>query len=88
MISDLEFFRHLLILVIWIWAELMINSAITSSMLCEMLDFEAFLIVESTFLLGEEEATSVFTMGGGVTTTEDRKVEEFFSRFDFTSNFL
>ena len=31
----------------------------TSSMLCEMLDFEAFLIVESIFLLGGEGATSV-----------------------------
>ena len=47
----------------------------------------AFLIVESMFLL-EEGATSVFAVGGEATTMKGGEVEEFFSRFNFASNFL
>jgi len=48
----------------------------------------AFLTVESMFLLEEEGATSVFAVEGEATTMKGREVEEFFSRFNFASNFL
>ena len=47
-----------------------------------------FLIVESIFLLGGEGATGIFVVGRGVTATKGREIEEFFSRFNFVSNFL
>jgi len=35
---------------------------------------EAFLMVDSTFLLGEGEATDIFIVGGGAASAEGRGV--------------
>ena len=37
-------------------------------------DLEVFLMVDSTFLLGEGEATDTFIVGGGVASAEGRGV--------------
>ena len=78
-VSDLEFFRHLLTLEIWIWAELIINSALTLviGIITSLLDSPLVVILILGFLL-PSLLSLIFKIFP--TSSADREGNAFFNR--------